>query len=78
MRPVFPPRFSFPYGAIIFIASIPIGFQIANKNHGDALNITGFSQDERWAKLSENLCASNETTFSLIDLEWTVPLTRKK
>jgi hypothetical protein len=25
------PRFSYPYGTMIFIAAIPIGFQIANQ-----------------------------------------------
>jgi hypothetical protein len=52
------PRFSYPYEAMIFIAAVPIGLQIANKKQGSALNFQGLSQEGGWAKLAENRCAS--------------------
>jgi hypothetical protein len=39
------PHLSYIYGATIFIAAIPTGFQIANTKKGGALNFTWPSQD---------------------------------
>ncbi len=41
-------------GVMILIAAIPIGFQIANKKRGVALNFKGLSEDGVREKLSEN------------------------
>ncbi len=37
--------FHHPYGAMIFNAAIPIGFQIANQKQVTALNFKGLTQD---------------------------------
>ncbi len=59
----------------VFIAAIPTGLQISNKEQGGALNFKGLSQDGERLNLTENLRASpfnkellNETTFTLIHL----------
>jgi hypothetical protein len=43
---------------MIFMAAMPIGFQIANQKKGGALNFTGLSQDGGRTDLSEYLRAS--------------------
>jgi hypothetical protein len=43
---------------MIFIAAIPIGFQIANKKTRMRYNTKGLSEDGGRAKFSENLRAS--------------------
>ncbi len=69
------PRFPYPYGAMIFITVIPIGFWIANQKTRRRLNFNfkGLSQNGGRAKLAKNLRAapftkemSKGTTFSLI------------
>ncbi len=69
------PRLSYPYSAMIFIAAIPIGSQIASQKQGGALNFKMHSQDGGRTNFSENLHASlfnddlsNKPSFSQIHL----------
>ncbi len=64
------PRFFYPYGAMMFIAAIPLGFQIANKKQGGAHRMgdgrIDYSENFRASLFHDDL--SNEPSFRQIHL----------